>query len=663
MNKKILVAAFFSAFLSGCQSERVVDAPETEATTSVAARVQRGASVTDALYNSTDSVYVRLQAGSYDSAKTVVFSARGCTFSKVPVGVTFTMILRGFRERKLIWSGSASGTTQASGTKGGSTAADVVVESSGAKADSLLNSLSIDQGIGFKPGFASSTTSYVDSVDADVKTVDVLYKARTSADVDGVRCNDASCSSVALSSGDPTTIDVVVTNINGNTFSYELKVYHKASVPVGELDSTLVDLRVNGTRVPGFSGATTSYAMSLKLADHPKILVSAKAKDSAATVTCNSKVCTDSIPWSAGDTTTVTVKVARKSGGSLSYTVKVRKDTGTAEVEPQDVLLKSLKANGTLLQGFQEDGFLYVYTSPSSASTVAITAEARTSKDSLEFGCAYYSNELDAMVDHSCSDIPLYPGDTTFLYAGLMAKDSGVSVYVIKVYHPGTSTPANDYGIPWQTGITYGTVKDSRDGRVYKTVTIGGMVWMAENLAYSNSDLIGGCPSFSKDSCAKYGRLYSWAEAMGVSDDNNDVYVGFPEQEQGICPEGWHVSSDLEWAYLEDALGMDSVDISTIGWRGTTEGSKLKSSKGWSGSGGGTDAYGFRVLPAGNNGGVPGAFGAFWTSTDLFITPGYAGFRQFGYNENRLMADLGQKTSYISLRCVQDYPKGAARKH
>ena len=99
------------------------------------------------------------------------------------------------------------------------------------------------------------------------------------------------------------------------------------------------------------------------------------------------------------------------------------------------------------------------------------------------------------------------------------------------------------------------------DGNVYQTVTIGTQVWMKENLKvtkYCNGDVIGTttpasldisgedtpkyqwAPNGDESNVAVYGRLYTW---HAVTDSRN------------VCPTGWHLPDDAEWATLTTFLG------------------------------------------------------------------------------------------------------------
>lgn len=129
------------------------------------------------------------------------------------------------------------------------------------------------------------------------------------------------------------------------------------------------------------------------------------------------------------------------------------------------------------------------------------------------------------------------------------------------------------------------TLTDTRDGQVYRTVTIGDQVWMAENLNYKTDSSF--CYNDSAEYCAKYGRLYVWTAAMDA------------------CPSGWHLPDLAEWKTLFAAVGGDSV-----------AGAKLKSTSGWNSNGNGTDDFGFTVLPAGGRSSKDfvGEAAAFWTS-------------------------------------------------
>jgi len=152
-------------------------------------------------------------------------------------------------------------------------------------------------------------------------------------------------------------------------------------------------------------------------------------------------------------------------------------------------------------------------------------------------------------------------------------------------------------GGQFNPNITYGSFIDTRGGiiRSYRTVEIGGQTWMAENLNYAGdgSNVTGMCYSNNPNVCAKYGRLYSWSEAMGIdSEYDTDVWGENDLNHQGVCPAGWHIPSDAEWTALIDFAGGES-----------TAGTKLKSQSGWSNMSGyipGTNDYGFSVLPGGS---------------------------------------------------------------
>ena len=192
---------------------------------------------------------------------------------------------------------------------------------------------------------------------------------------------------------------------------------------------------------------------------------------------------------------------------------------------------------------------------------------------------------------------------------------------------------------------TYGTntVTDCRDGQSYKTVVIGTQTWMAENLNYAVDS--SWCYENSADSCAKYGRLYTWTAAMGVSATYNDAVLGDSVKHQGVCPAGWHIPTNAEWTTLETAVGGEDV-----------AGAKLKSASGWYKDGNGTDAYGFSALPAGDRI-LSGDFISVGLSTDFWSTTegvtDNAYYRCLIYNYASMIMD-DYLTFAISVRCVQD---------
>jgi uncharacterized protein (TIGR02145 family) len=182
-----------------------------------------------------------------------------------------------------------------------------------------------------------------------------------------------------------------------------------------------------------------------------------------------------------------------------------------------------------------------------------------------------------------------------------------------------------------------GTFKDSRDGRIYKTVMIGTQIWMAENLAYKTDS---GYWAYKDDTSnvAIYGYLYDWNTAKKA------------------CPSGWHLPSfsELETLYkylvggndktLEDKLqSMESAAA------------KLKSVTGWNKNrSGGTNISGFTALPGGFRtfGGAYEFIGGtcfFWTSDEWVTSIVYCGYLTSNFDIIRQT-----DTNALSVRCIKD---------
>jgi uncharacterized protein (TIGR02145 family) len=145
---------------------------------------------------------------------------------------------------------------------------------------------------------------------------------------------------------------------------------------------------------------------------------------------------------------------------------------------------------------------------------------------------------------------------------------------------------------------TKGTFTDPRDGKVYKTVRLGGVVWMAENLNFAAEGSV--CYENDEANGDKYGRLYDWETAKKA------------------CPDGWRLPTEEEWTALVDYAG------------GVAAGTTLKSTAGWNegpyhgitGMGNGTDDFGFSALPGGNGSGngnfyEVGISGKWWSATEF----------------------------------------------
>lgn len=132
---------------------------------------------------------------------------------------------------------------------------------------------------------------------------------------------------------------------------------------------------------------------------------------------------------------------------------------------------------------------------------------------------------------------------------------------------PGEDNTINE-NISSDTSLDCGDQITDRDSFSYKTVQIGDQCWMAENLNTGKTILCleqGGfncstipsdtseiekwCYKNNPENCSIYGGLYSWAEAMQLSDSctGGECSSQINEKHQGICPNDWHIPTDKEW--------------------------------------------------------------------------------------------------------------------
>ena len=168
----------------------------------------------------------------------------------------------------------------------------------------------------------------------------------------------------------------------------------------------------------------------------------------------------------------------------------------------------------------------------------------------------------------------------------------------------------------------------SFNGYAYDLVAIGEQCWFAENLRtehYNNGNSIPANLSDGEWSIAWWGAVAVYGEESGCEDESPDGDACDPDwslneygrlynwyavnDERGLCPSGWHVPTDVEWMVLEEELGI-TEGLDSVGWRGTDQGTQMKTTYGWNDGGNGSNSSGFSALPGGRR----SYLGDFWNA-------------------------------------------------
>ena len=197
-----------------------------------------------------------------------------------------------------------------------------------------------------------------------------------------------------------------------------------------------------------------------------------------------------------------------------------------------------------------------------------------------------------------------------------------------------------------------GYITDPRNGRRYRTVTIGKQTWMAESLNYFDTlatpNLIGSANcSSNEEECNKTGGVYRWNAVVDLPKtfDSLAVYENLCLPVQGICPVGWHVPTVEEWAQLFQYVSYQGKNLDY--------GAGLKSEGNWTSftlTDG--DLFGFSAAPVSWNTNTK----AYFASSDILanssVRYGY-GVQFNDYEKTPTIFYEGLSRTY-SVRCVKD---------
>ncbi len=235
------------------------------------------------------------------------------------------------------------------------------------------------------------------------------------------------------------------------------------------------------------------------------------------------------------------------------------------------------------------------------------------------------------------------------------------------------------------------------EGNVYNTVLIGSQCWTKENIRCTTSPITGNnlLTDFSSSASKAaswhpnnashdpaYGLLYNWCAALdtfkttgGVpevanANSSTTLYCTISGHRRGICPQGWHVPNDAEWAQLMAYVynnGYRCNDCSYLSLSAdftSCIAKALSDTTGWNTDDGecvvGNDlsannATGFSALPGGcyssNSYRNYGQKAYFWSSD---VSYGYADYAYLSYNYDEMTRIDERMSAKFSVRCLKD---------
>jgi uncharacterized protein (TIGR02145 family) len=252
--------------------------------------------------------------------------------------------------------------------------------------------------------------------------------------------------------------------------------------------------------------------------------------------------------------------------------------------------------------------------------------------------------------------------------------------------------------------LTYNAYVYEVDGAPFTSFLTNGVAAIG---SYWCPAVAGSVVSGSEADCNVYGALYTWETAMMVDGkyadeakmgsawdeswvSGNYFESGTPGATanadknnargettvkgggRGICPMGWHIPTDREWANMLDKVEGNTtytMNQPSTGYWGAAANVKLKSAATYTGADPGNGAWlnhanrgtnetGFGALPAGyrDNTGpkftTRGGYAVYWSSSVANSTKAW--YRRFNYDLTQVWRNYNLRSYGFTLRCVKD---------
>ncbi len=266
-------------------------------------------------------------------------------------------------------------------------------------------------------------------------------------------------------------------------------------------------------------------------------------------------------------------------------------------------------------------------------------------------GICWSTNTNPTTADSKTTD-----GTTTGSFGSTMTGLDMGTTYYVRAY------ATNSVGTGYGDQLMFSSKVSDIDGNMYDVVTIGTQVWMVENLRTSTLNTGVSIPNVTDNTA------WTLLSTMAYSWYNNDIsnkpiygalYNWFAVNTGNLCPTGWHVPADSEYSTLELQLGMDPGVINDS-WvfRGTDQGTQLKSTTGWLSGQNGTNTSGFTALPGGYRYAIDGTFNNYsdlayiWSSTELDAAQAW--YRRLDGNQPGVFKGAVDKRGGKYVRCVKN---------